>query len=86
VFSEEEAERLPSERVENIGIKLKKGSPEELDCSIYSLTAKETDVLRQTLKEDKAKGYIVHKTSSYVSPIFFIPKKDGKELHMVVDY
>ena len=46
----------------------------------------ETEVLRQNIKKDLKKGYIRHGTSSFVSPIFFIPKKDGKELRMVIDY
>ncbi len=69
-----------------MAIDLKEGAPEQLDCKVYPLTAKEIDVLRETLASDLAKGYIHHGTSSYVSPIFFIPKKDGKELHMVIDY
>ena len=69
-----------------MAIDLKEGAPEQLDCKVYPLTAKEIDVLWETLASDPAKGYIHHGTSSYVSPIFFIPKKDGKELHMVIDY
>jgi hypothetical protein len=29
---------------------------------------------------------VTHRTSSFVSPIFFIPKKDGGELRMLIDY
>jgi hypothetical protein len=61
-------------------ITLKENAPEELDCKTYPLSAKELEILRTALKEDLAKGYIKHGTSSYVLPIFFIPKKDGKEL------
>ena len=64
----------------------KEGAPSQLDCKVYPLTRKETEVLRQSIKEDLQKGYICHGTSSFVSPIFFIPKKDGKELQMVIDY
>ena len=46
----------------------------------------ETEVLCQNIKKDLEKGYIRHGTSSFVSPIFFIPKKDRKELRMVIDY
>ncbi len=67
-------------------IPLKKEAPPQMDCKTYLLSTKETEVLWQALKEDLQKGYIRHGSSSYVSPIFFIPKKDGKELCMVIDY
>ncbi len=86
VFSEEEAKRLPPSCQEDMVIDLKEGVPEQLDCKVYPLMAKEINVLRETLASDLAKGYISHGTSSYVSPIFFIPKKDGKELWMAIDY
>ena len=86
VFSEEEARRLPPSRDEDMQIIFKEGAPSQLDCKVYPLTRKETEVLRQSIKEDLQKGYICHGTSSFVSPIFFIPKKDGKELRMVIDY
>ena len=86
VFSEEGAKRLPPSRDEDMAITLKEGAPEQLDCKVYPLSKRELDVLRQSLNEDLAKGYIKHGTSSFVSPIFFIPKKDGDELRMVIDY
>ena len=67
-------------------ITFKEGAPSQLDCKVYPLTKAETKVLHQNIKEDLEKGYIHHGTSSFVSPIFFIPKKDGKELRMVIDY
>src|SRR5713226_10187280 len=67
-------------------IPLKKEAPPQMDCKTYLLSTKETKVLWQALKEDLQKGYIRHGSSSYISPIFFIPKKDGKELRMVIDY
>ena len=86
VFSEEEARRMPPSRDKDMQITFKEGAPSQLDCKVYPLTKKETEVLRQSIKEDLQKGYIHHGTSSFVSPIFFIPKKDGKELRMVIDY
>ena len=67
-------------------ITFKENASQQLDCKVYPLSRKETGVLHQALDEDLAKGYIRHGTSSYVSPIFFIPKKDGAELRMVIDY
>ena len=67
-------------------IPLKEGASDQMDCKTYPLSQKELGILRKSLDEDLEKGYIKHGTSSYVSPIFFIPKKDGEELHMVIDY
>ena len=86
VFSEEGAKRLPPTRVEDMEITLKDDAPEQLDCKVYPLSRKELEVLQVSLNEDLAKRYIKHRTSSYVSPIFFIPKKDKGELRMVIDY
>jgi hypothetical protein len=61
-------------------IPLKEGSSEELDCITYPLTKRETNVLREAIEADLKKGFIRHRTSSFVSPVFFIPKKDGEEL------
>ena len=86
VFSEEEAKQLPPSRNEDMSINLKDGAPEQLDCKVYPLSTKELGVLRQALQEDLTKGYIRHGTSSFVSPIFFTPKKDGEELRMVIQW
>ena len=86
VFSEEGAKRLPPTRVEDMKITLKEDAPDQLDCKVYPLSAKELRVLRESLNEDLEKGYIKHSTSSYVSLIFSILKKDREELHMVIDY
>ena len=69
-----------------MSIPFKDDAPPQMDCKVYPLTAKELEVLKTTLETDLKKGYIKHGTSTYVSPIFFILKKDGQELHMVIDY
>ncbi len=61
-------------------INLKEGAPTELDCKTYPLSDKEKKVLHDELDKDLTKGFIRHGTSSYISPVFFIPKKDGEEL------
>ena len=86
VFSEDEARCLSPSWTEDMEITLKEGTPTQLDCKVYPLTKAKMEVLRQNIKEDQEKGYIRHGTSSFVSPIFFIPKKDEKELCMVIDY
>jgi len=80
VFLEEEAKQLPPNCSKDMAITLKEGSLEQLDCKVYPLSSKELGVLQQALNEDLAKGYIKHRTSSFISLIFFIPKKDREEL------
>src|SRR5229473_5031738 len=67
-------------------INLKEGAPIELDCRMYPLSDRERKVLHDELDKDLAKGFIKHGTLSYVSLVFFVPKKDGEELWMVIDY
>jgi hypothetical protein len=86
VFSEQLAKWLPPNQIEDMTITLKEGSLDQLDCITYPLSRKETKVLRKAIEEDLKKGFIKHGTSSFVSPVFFIPKKDGDELRMVIDY
>ena len=82
------------ERAESASTQAKEELPQELEDDDFIDTnpeqteqlAEHFEGLRQALDEDLAKGYIRHGTSSYVSPIFFIPKKDGAELRMVIDY
>ena len=38
VFSEEEAQHFPPERVDNHAINLKPGAPETIDCKVYPLS------------------------------------------------
>ena len=75
VFSEEGTKWLPPTRVENMEITLKDDAPEQLDYKVYPLSRKELEVLWGSLNKDLAKRYIKHRTSSYISPIFFIPRK-----------
>src|SRR5712675_1697610 len=79
--------RPGGDRAEDMTIELKENAPAQLDCKVYPLTKRETEVLQESLKNDLAKGYICHGTSSYVSPVFFIGKKDNDDkLRMVIDY
>ena len=55
-------------------------------CEVYPLNQAEMEELRKNLKKDHAKGFIKDKLSLNTMPIFFIPKKDTKELWMIVDY
>jgi hypothetical protein len=87
VFSEEEANRFPSDRAPfNVPIKLKKDALDQLNCKIYPLTRQETEVLHKYINEELEKGFIVEGASPYTSPVFFIAKKESNEKHLVIDY
>ena len=67
-------------------IKLMPNAPTELDCKIYPLNQRELETLYKYLSEELKKGFIEDGNSPYMSPTFYIPKKDKGEYHLVVDY
>ena len=86
VFNENLAKRFPPKRQEDLRIKLLPGAPTLINCKSYPLTQKETEVLKEFLKEEQHKGYIHMGSSPYTAPIFFVRKKDTDELYPVMDY
>jgi len=50
--------------------------PKELNTKAYPMTLKEEEMLSQWLDEQLKVGLIVESNSRYVTPCFFIPKKD----------
>jgi len=84
VFSEEASQHFPPKRPWDHAIKLKPETPDVIDCKIYPLM-QENKALVTFLDEQLKKGYIRPSKLPYVSPFFFIKKKDGK-LHPVQDY
>ena len=66
-------------------IELKKGAPATIPGKIYTLTQVEQETLTKFIDEHLKKGYIKPSKSLYMSPFFFIKKKDGK-LQPVQDY
>ncbi len=85
VFSEEESKRYPPKRVWDHTIELKEGSPDAIDCKVYPLNQTEDMAIQEFIKNELEKGYICISKSPYMSPFFFIWKKDGK-LRLVQDY
>ena len=85
VFSETEAARFPEHQPWDIAIDFTEDTPKSLDCKIYPLTIAEQGQLDNYIKENLEKGYIQPSKSQYLSPFFFVGKKDGK-LRPVVDY
>jgi hypothetical protein len=55
-------------------------------AKLYQLTEDQRKVLLETLERESAAGRIRPSNSAYGLPTFFVPKKDGKSLRMVVDY
>ena len=86
VFDDQEAERFPPTREEDMKIELRPDAPKTINCKVYPLTRKETDVLREFLTEEERKGYIAPGSSEYTAPVFFVGKKDSTELRPVMDY
>ena len=85
IFNKQKAKHFPPKREEDHAIKLKDDAPAVLNCKIYQLLPDQDWKLDKFLNEHLQKGYIQESNSPYVSPFFFIKKKDGK-LQPVQDY
>ena len=85
VFSEQEAQQFPGSRIWDHAIELKKDAPATIPGKVYTLTQSEQKALQEFLAKHLKKGYICPSKSPYMSPFFFIKKKDGK-LRPVQDY
>src|SRR5260221_11261199 len=80
VFDEQKAKRFPPKREEDLKIELRPDAPKTINCKVYPLTKKETDILREFLTEEERKGYVQPGSSAYTAPVFFVGKKDSKQL------
>jgi len=84
VFEKKDSERMPMRKVWDHAIDLredfvlKKGK-------IYPLSRVEREEVQEFVKDQLRKGYIRPSKSLQMSPVFFVPKKDGKK-RMVQDY
>ncbi|EGN97175.1 hypothetical protein SERLA73DRAFT_37718, partial [Serpula lacrymans var. lacrymans S7.3] len=84
VFSKHKSERFPEAKPWDHAIdlkdtfKLRKGH-------MIPLSAPERDEVSSFINEQLRKGYIRPSKSPMTSPVFFIPKKDGKKC-MIMDY
>ena len=84
VFSKVEADKLPPHREYDCPIDLIDGKVPPFG-PIYPLSEPELQSLRDYLKENLEKGFIVPSKSPAASPILFQKKKDGS-LRLCVDY
>jgi len=57
-----------------------------IKCKPYSHSKAEGKIEKAWVKQEKALGCIKEGASQYVSPIFFIGKKDSGEKHIIIDY
>lgn len=89
VFSEQKASRFPLTKKWDMEIPLEI-CPDQYEKKIgrgriYSMTQEERQELNDWVEENLHKGYIQLSQSPIATPVFFIPKKDGKK-RLVQDY
>jgi Retroviral aspartyl protease len=77
VFLDWQAMRFRPSRPEDHAIKLLPGAPKTISCKVYPLTLAEQEATKKFLKENERLGYIEKTDSPWLSPWFFIKKKDG---------
>jgi len=85
VMGKELADALPEHRPYDCKIDLREGETAPWG-PIYPLSEAELQALREWLKEMERTGKIRRSTSPAGSPILFVPKPNGKGLHLCVDY
>jgi len=78
VFGKKQLERMPTRKVWDHMIDVKKGK-------VYPLSREEREEVREFVKEQLRKGYIQPSKSPQTVPVFFVGKKDGKKW-IVQDY
>ena len=86
VFFKEEAKCFPSAREEDMSIKLKEDAPPVINCKMYPLSREECVQLQKFLATEMELGWIKEGPSLYMSPVYFINKKDSAEKHIIMDY
>ena len=61
-------------------------APTSIKCKPYPCSKVEGEIEEMWVKQEKALGQIKKGASQYVSPIFFIGKKDSREKCIIIDY
>ena len=84
VFGKKQLERMPIRKVWDHMIDVKEGFIPRKG-KVYPLSRKESEEVREFVKEQLRKGYIQPSKSPQTVPVFFVGKKDGKK-RMVQDY
>jgi len=84
VFEKKDSERMPIRKTWDHAIDLRKGFVPKKG-KIYPLSRVKREEVQEFVKDQLRKGYIRPSKSPQTSPVFFVPKKDGKK-RMVQDY
>ena len=84
VFKKKDLERMPTRKAWDHAIDLREGFVSKKG-KIYLLSRVEREEVQEFIKDQLKKGYIRLSKSPQTSPVFFVPKKDGKK-RMVQDY
>ena len=84
VFGKKQSERMPTRKVWNHAIDVKKGFMPRKG-KVYPLSIEEREGVREFVKEQLREGYIRLSKSPQTAPVFFVGKKDGKK-RMVQNY
>ena len=84
VFSKEESERMPIRKPWDHTIELKETFKPKKG-RLIPLSHEEQEEVSAFIDDQLKKGYIRLSKSEQTSPVFFVPKKDGKK-RMVQDY
>jgi len=84
VFEKKESERMPMRKAWDYAIDLREGFVPKKG-KIYLLSRVEREEVQDFVKDQLRKKYIRPSKSPQTSPVFFVPKKDGKK-RMVQDY
>ena len=84
VFEKKDSERMTIRKAWDHTIDLREGFVPK-KWKIYPLSRVEREEVQEFVKDQLRKGYIRPSKSPQTSPVFFVPKKDGKK-RMVQDY
>ena len=84
VFEKKDSEKMSTRKAWDHAIDLREGFVPKKG-KIYLLSRVEREEVQEFVKDQLRKGYIRPSKSPQTSPVFFVPKKDGKK-RMVQDY
>jgi transposase InsO family protein len=84
-FSKKESERMPVRKPWDHAIDLKEDTFKPKKGRLIPLSPKEQEEVSEFVEDQLKKGYIRPSKSPQTSPVFFVPKKDGRK-RMVQDY
>ena len=84
VFEKKESKRMPTRKAWDHAIDLREGFVPKKE-KIYLLSRIEREEVQEFVKDQLRKGYIRPLKLPQTSPVFFVPKKDGKK-RIVQDY